>query len=73
MPRKTIDYSKTGMYKIVCKDLSITHIYVGSTTDFIKRKSHHKSTCNNANDVAFSTNVYKIIRANGGWDWSIMR
>ena len=45
MPRKPIDYSKTISYKIVCNDLSITDCYVGHTTDFTKRKSHHKSDC----------------------------
>jgi predicted GIY-YIG superfamily endonuclease len=30
------------MYKIVCKDLSITDVYVGSTTNFTNRKRDHK-------------------------------
>ena len=32
MPRKVVDYSKTVIYKIVCKDLNITELYVGHTT-----------------------------------------
>ena len=37
------------IYKIVCKDLSITPVYIGSTTDFTNRKYDHKSSCENVN------------------------
>ena len=43
MPRKPIDYFETIMYKIVCNDLSILDCYVGSTTDFTRRKAEHKN------------------------------
>ena len=49
MPKKIIDYSKTIIYKIVCNDLNITDLYIGHTTNFIKRKATHKSNCNNIN------------------------
>ena len=49
MPKKDIDYSKTIIYKIVCNDLNITDVYVGHTTNFIKRKARHKYDCNNIN------------------------
>ena len=42
MPKKNIDYSKTIIYKIVCKDLAVKDVYVGSTTHFINRKYGHK-------------------------------
>ena len=46
MPKKVInDYY---FYKIVCDDLP-HYIYIGSTCDFIRRKSLHKSDCNNIN------------------------
>ena len=51
MPRKEINYSKTIIYKIRCEDENITDIYVGSTTNFIKRKNIHKSVCNNENSA----------------------
>ena len=44
MPLIPIDYSKTIIYKIVCNDLNICVVYVGSTTDFIRRKNEHKPT-----------------------------
>jgi hypothetical protein len=73
MPRTPIDYSKTVIYKIVCNDLTITDCYVGSTTDFTKRKCKHKSVCNNKNDNNYNLKVYTIIRNNGGWDnWTMV-
>jgi hypothetical protein len=41
MPKKNINFSKTIIYKIVCNDLTITDVYVGHTTNFIKRKAKH--------------------------------
>ena len=45
MPKTEIDYSKSVIYKIVCDDLNVKDCYVGSTTNFIKRKRHHKEAC----------------------------
>ena len=42
MPSKAINYDNTHLYKIVCKDLDITDMYIGHTTDFASRKSRHK-------------------------------
>jgi len=72
MPRKDVDYSKTLMYKIVCNDLNIKELYVGSTTNFRNRKASHKSRCNNEQNKCFNFKIYKIIRENGGWEnWSM--
>ena len=67
MPRLPIDYSKTIIYKIVCNDLNICDVYVGSTTDFIRRKRQHKTICNNEKDKSHNLKVYQTIRQNGGW------
>jgi hypothetical protein len=73
MPRKNVDYSKTVMYKIVSNDLNILECYVGSTTDFTKRKCAHKSICANANGKHYNLKVYKFIRDNGDWhNWSMV-
>ena len=73
MPRKAIDYSKTHFYKIVCKDLNVSHIYVGHTTDFTKRKHSHKQACINPNLKHHNLEVYKRIRENGGWEnWDMV-
>lgn len=73
MPRKEINYANTMIYKIVCNDIKIIDVYVGSTTNFIKRKQQHKSMCNNPNSTSYSSLVYETIRANGGWvNWSMI-
>ena len=73
MPKIPTDYSKTIMYKIVCKDLNIKDCYVGHTVNYIKRKSSHKTSCNNQNYKEYNYNVYKFIRENGGWqNWDII-
>ena len=64
------DYTNSIIYKLCCKDTNIKEIYIGSTTDFIKRRSIHKSDCNN---LANYTKVYEFIRANGDWkNWEMV-
>ena len=64
MPKNPIKYSSTIMYKICSKDLNIKDIYVGHTTNFIKRKYNHKERYNK--NETFK--VYNFIRDNGGWE-----
>jgi len=67
MPKTPIDYSKGLIYSIVCKtDEKL--IYIGSTTNFTKRKNQHKTACHNENIKDYNYKVYVMIRANGGWD-----
>ena len=64
MPRKQInDYV---FYKIVCEDCP-DYVYVGSTVNFTKRKSNHKSACNDETNHHYQQRLYKHIRENGGW------
>ena len=66
-----VNYTKSIIYKLCCKNPEIKEIYVGSTTNFIKRKYKHKSACNNVKDKDYNYNIYKYIRENGGfsnWD-----
>ena len=73
MPRTSIDYSKTVIYKIVNNDLNITDCYIGHTTNFINRKNHHKNDCYNENSKKYNRKIYKIIRNSiNGWDDWIM-
>ena len=67
MPRKPIDYSRTIIYKIEHNE-NKEFVYVGSTTDFTKRKYGHKTTCNNVNSKDYNLKVYQMIRENGGFD-----
>lgn len=70
MPKKEIDYKKAMIYKICCNDLKVKDIYVGSTTEFTKRKCAHKSRCNVEMPKYL---LYNCIRNNGGWEnWSMI-
>jgi hypothetical protein len=68
MPKIAMDYSRTIIYKIVCNDVNIKDLYVGHTTNFVKRKNCHKSNCNNINTKHYNIYAYQFIRNNGGWD-----
>jgi hypothetical protein len=73
MPRLAIDYKKACIYEIVCKDVSITQRYVGSTTNLIKRRYEHKSDCNNEKRKNYNYYVYQFIRENGSFDnWDVV-
>jgi len=66
------DYSKAIVYKLCCKDMNITDIYVGSTCNFSRRKCHHKNACNNEKHISFNLKVYQFIRENNGFDnWTM--
>lgn len=67
MPKVDMDYSKTIIYKIVCRDVTIKDLYVGQTTNFTKRKCKHKSICNNIYDRNHNYYIYQFIREHGGW------
>jgi adenylate kinase family enzyme len=69
-----VNYNKSIIYKLCCKDPEITDIYIGSTTDFTKRKWQHKYCCNNKNNKAYNCNIYNFIRENGNWDnWDMVQ
>jgi len=56
------------VYKIYCKDTSITDVYIGSSKNFVSRKYMHKSYCNNENTRYYNFKLYVFIRENGGFD-----
>ena len=67
MPKTEIDYSNTIIYKITCKNETISDVYVGHTTNFVQRKYAHKICCTNNNNNN-NCKLYQVIRNNGGWD-----
>jgi hypothetical protein len=72
MPKVEIDYSNTIIYKITCKESSITDLYVGHTTNFVQRKHAHKQSCINLKSNNYNCKLYKVIRENGGWqNWTM--
>ena len=73
MPKSNIDYSKGIIYKLVSKDLNIKDCYIGSTTNFNKRKNSHKSDCVNEKNPKFNLKVYQFIRENGNFEnWDMV-
>ena len=73
MPRLPIDYSKGLIYKLVCRDLQVKEIYVGSTTDFTSRKQSHKQRCLNPSNERHNLYVYQFMRAYGSWEvWDMI-
>jgi len=56
------------IYKLFCKDENIKECYIGSTNNLHKRKTEHKSNCNNINSKQYNDKVYKFIRANDGFE-----
>ena len=68
-----VNYNNSIIYKLCCKDPEIKEIYIGSTTNFYRRKQNHKSKCNNSNNKSYNLNVYKFIRENGNWEnWQMV-
>ena len=71
MPKNEIDYSNTIIYKIFCKNKNINEVYIGQTTNLIKRKYQHKIESKNI--LNKKLNIYNTIRENGGWDnWDML-
>tara|TARA_R110000803_G_scaffold60908_1_gene120476 strand:+ start:201 stop:620 length:420 start_codon:yes stop_codon:yes gene_type:complete len=61
------------VYRIECLDKNIKEFYIGSSDNLNRRSIDHKSRCHNSNCPEYKYNVYKFIRANGGWDnWQII-
>lgn len=69
-----VNYNNSIIYKLCCKNINIKEIYIGSTSNELrKRKNQHKSDCNNVNRKHYNLNVYKFIRENGGFsNWSMI-
>jgi len=72
MPKTDIDYTNTIIYKITCKDPTVTDVYVGHTTNFVQRKHAHKQSCTNTKSRNYKCKLYDVIRNNNGWDnWNM--
>jgi len=67
MPKQQINYQNCVIYKIQHLD-NEELLYVGHTTDFIRRQYAHKLCCINKNANGYNFKLYEMIRSNGGWD-----
>lgn len=65
------NYSQTYIYKLCCKDPSVSDFYIGSTCNLYRRKAQHKHDCIYPNKK-YNYPIYQFIREHGGWDnWTI--
>ena len=71
---RPMNYSNSIIYKIACRDTTVTDIYIGSTCSFRARKCQHKNACTNVNRPSYNCKIYQFIRENGGWDnWDMIQ
>jgi len=69
-----VDYSKTFIYKLCCRDPTITDIYVGHSTNFKQRNQKHKYYSSNINNKECNQYKYKFIKDNGGYEnWILIK
>ena len=67
-----IDFNKSVIYKISCKNVAIQNIYIGSSTKFTSRRAKHKKNTNNKVGPLYHLKLYKTIRENGNWnEWNM--
>jgi len=67
------DYAKTIIYKLINYDYPEL-VYVGSTTNFTKRKQCHKCNCHNEKSKKHNLKVYTNIREYDGWEnWNMIK
>jgi hypothetical protein len=67
------DYTKTIIYKLINYDYPEL-VYVGSTTNFTKRKQCHKVSCLNEKSKNHNLKVYANIRDYDGWEnWNMIK
>lgn len=70
---KPYKYDNGIIYKLCCRDVNVTDIYIGSTIGFTVRENAHKTSCNNKNAKQYNSKLYQFIRNNGGWDnWDMI-
>ena len=71
--KRMVNYENSCVYKICCLNTEIKGCYVGSTTNFRRRKNNHKSICNNEKSKDYNLYVYRFIRDTGGWEnWDVV-
>jgi hypothetical protein len=66
MPKEPIKYENTIIYKIICLIPDINNIYVGITTDMIRRKYYHKVKSMDPKNNKYK--LYHFINQHGGFN-----
>ena len=69
-----VDYQKTFIYKLCCRDPTISQIYIGHSTNYKNRNQCHKDSCNNINRKEYNQYNYRFIRENGNYEnWMMIK
>ena len=67
-----VDYGKTIIYMIRCKDTTVNDVYIGYTASYKRRMSVHKRCAVNPLNRDYNMRMYNVIRSYGGWNnWRI--
>ena len=64
------------VYKLKCRDTTITEFYIGSSMDFHQRKRTHKYRSTSLNCKEYCSPLYMFINVNGGidnWEFEIIK
>jgi len=61
-----VNYNKTFIYKLYCKNPQVTDFYVGYTTNIKGRMDVHRRVCLVNTHKSHNQKTYRIIRENGG-------
>lgn len=62
-------YTTVTMFQLVCKDENTVGVFIGYTSIKLKTAiKNHKTLYQNPNSKSHDNPLYKLIRANGGWD-----
>ena len=56
------------VYKLKCRDATITEFYIGSSINLDGRRRRHKCDSNNLNSKHYCLPLYMFINVNGGFD-----
>ena len=67
MPLTPTNYLNSVIYKIEHNEKPEL-LYIGSTTNFIKRKYSHKNNCNDEKKKEYNFKLYRMMRDNGNWE-----
>jgi hypothetical protein len=70
--KEFVKFRKSGIYIWFCKDLSVSHEYIGKSKQIVDRMISHKNCSNNKDN---DTKLYNFIREHGGhenWEFNVL-
>lgn len=71
-PRASPNFQNGAIYKIYCKDETITDYFIGRTTNLKATIATLRGRCNNPNNASYHRKYCEFIRNNGGVNnWSV--